>query len=48
MDGRDSAAALEKTIERYNAAWNAQDVEAIVAFHAPGMVFQNHTAGDRV
>jgi ketosteroid isomerase-like protein len=48
MDERDSAAALEATIERYNAAWNAQDVEAIVAFHAPGMVFQNHTAGDRV
>ena len=48
MDERDHAAALEETIERYNAAWNAQDVEAIVAFHAPGMVFQNHTAGDRV
>jgi ketosteroid isomerase-like protein len=23
-------------------------VETIVSFHAPGMVFQNHTAGDRV
>ena len=48
VDPRDSAAELEKTIERYNEAWNAQDVETIVAFHAPGMVFQNHTAGDRV
>ncbi len=48
MDARDSAAALEATIERYNAAWNDHDVEAIVGFHAPGMVFQNHTAGDRV
>jgi steroid delta-isomerase-like uncharacterized protein len=48
MDVRDSAAALEETIERYNAAWNEQDVEAILAFHAPGMVFQNHTAGERV
>jgi ketosteroid isomerase-like protein len=48
MDPRDSAAALEETIERYNAAWNAHDVEAIVAFHAPNMVFQNHTAGDLV
>jgi ketosteroid isomerase-like protein len=47
MDARDSAAALEETIERYNAAWNAHDVEAILRFHAPGMVFQNHTAGDR-
>lgn len=48
MDPRDSAAELEKTIERYNEAWNAQDVETIVSFHAPGMVFENHTAGDRV
>jgi taurine dehydrogenase small subunit len=48
MDARDSAAALEETIERYNAAWNDHDVEAILRFHAPGMVFQNHTAGDHV
>lgn len=48
MDPRDSAAALEQTIERYNEAWNAHDVDAILAFHAPDMVFQNHTAGDRV
>ena len=48
MDERDNAAALEETIERYNAAWNAHDVAGIVALHAPGMVFQNHTAGDRV
>jgi steroid delta-isomerase-like uncharacterized protein len=33
-------------IERYNAAWNARDVDAIVAFHAPDMVFENHTAGE--
>ena len=31
MDPRDSAAELEKTIERYNDAWNAQDVETIVS-----------------
>jgi ketosteroid isomerase-like protein len=48
MDPRDTADALEQTIGRYNDAWNAHDVEAIVAFHAPGMVFENHTAGDRV
>ena len=47
MDARDSAAALEQTIERYNQAWNDHDVETILSFHAPGMVFQNHTAGDR-
>lgn len=34
-------------IERYNDAWNAHDVDAIVSFHAPGMVFENHTAGER-
>jgi hypothetical protein len=48
VDDRDSAVALERTIERYNEAWNAHDVEAILAFHAPGMVFENHTAGERV
>jgi steroid delta-isomerase-like uncharacterized protein len=45
---RDEAAALEQTIERYNEAWNAHDVDAIVAHHAPAMVFENHTAGERV
>jgi steroid delta-isomerase-like uncharacterized protein len=43
----DGAAELE-TIERYNDAWNAHDVETIVSFHASGMVFENHTAGERV
>jgi len=39
--------AVERLIERYNAAWNAHDLEAIVALHAPGMVFENHTAAER-
>ena len=39
---------LARTIERYNEAWNAHDVDAIVSMHAPGMVFENHTAGERV
>lgn len=47
MSEADSAAALERIIERYNEAWNAQDLDAIVALHAPGMVFENHTAGER-
>lgn len=47
MGRPDAAAELERTIERYNAAWNAQDLDAIVSFHAPGMVFENHTAGER-
>ena len=45
--GPDSAAELERIVERYNEAWNAQDVDTIVSFHAPGMVFENHTAAER-
>jgi steroid delta-isomerase-like uncharacterized protein len=37
---------LRETIDRYNAAWNAHDLDAIVALHAPDMVFENHTAGE--
>jgi ketosteroid isomerase-like protein len=48
VSDRDSSAALEAMISRYDAAWNAHDVDAIVALHAPGMVFENHTAGERV
>ena len=43
---KDSAAALEQTIARYNDAWNVQDLDAIMALHAPDMVFENHTAGE--
>jgi steroid delta-isomerase-like uncharacterized protein len=41
-----SAEPLEKAIARYNAAWNAHDLDAIMAMHAPDMVFENHTAGE--
>ena len=34
-------------IERYNAAWNAQDLDAIHALHHPDIAFDNHTAGER-
>ena len=47
MAGTGAATELERTIERYTDAWNAQDLDAIVSFHAPGMVFENHTAGER-
>ena len=40
------SADLRETIDRYNEAWNAHDLDAIVAMHAPGMVFENHTAGE--
>jgi steroid delta-isomerase-like uncharacterized protein len=42
----DSEADLNETIERYNAAWNAHDLDAIMAMHAQDMVFDNHTAGE--
>lgn len=47
MNENDARAALEEAIERYNDAWNRHDVDAIMAAHAPGMVFENHTAGER-
>jgi len=43
---KDSAKALQEAIDRYNAAWNAHDLDAIMAMHAPDMVFENHTAGE--
>jgi len=38
---------LQETIAAYNDAWNAHDVSLIGSMHAPGMVFENHTAGER-
>ena len=42
MDGP----ALQELIDRYNAAWNAHDVEVIVVLHTEDSVFENHTTGD--
>jgi steroid delta-isomerase-like uncharacterized protein len=42
----DSPEELIETIGRYNDAWNAHDLDAIMAMHAPDMVFENHTAGE--
>jgi steroid delta-isomerase-like uncharacterized protein len=44
--GEGSAKALEEKIARYNEAWNSHDLDAIMAMHAPDMVFENHTAGE--
>jgi steroid delta-isomerase-like uncharacterized protein len=38
---------LRQTIAAYNDAWNAHDLERIASMHAPDMVFENHTAGER-
>jgi steroid delta-isomerase-like uncharacterized protein len=46
MAAPDSPEALEDAIAAYNEAWNAHDLDAIVAMHAPDMVFANHTAGE--
>jgi steroid delta-isomerase-like uncharacterized protein len=44
--GKDSAALLREMIDRYNTAWNAHDLDGIMAMHAPDVVFENHTAGE--
>jgi steroid delta-isomerase-like uncharacterized protein len=46
MAETDSPEALQEAIDRYNDAWNAHDLEAIMSMHAPDMVFENHTAGE--
>jgi steroid delta-isomerase-like uncharacterized protein len=46
MSDADSPAALEQAITRYNEAWNAHDLDAIMSMHAADMVFENHTAGE--
>ena len=48
MAGPDAPEHLSQLIERYNAAWNYQDVEAISSMHTDDIVFHNHTAGERV
>jgi steroid delta-isomerase-like uncharacterized protein len=42
-----SSEQLQQTIDAYNDAWNAHDVQRIGSMHAPDMVFENHTAGER-
>src|SRR2546430_916766 len=39
-------AELQEFIDRYNAAWNAHDIEAILSMHTDDSVFENHTTGD--
>jgi len=42
-----NAAAVRELIERYNDGWNRQDLDTIASLHAPEIVFDNHTAGER-
>jgi uncharacterized protein (TIGR02246 family) len=39
---------LAQVIERYNQAWNDQDLDTIASLHTADVVFENHTAGERV
>jgi steroid delta-isomerase-like uncharacterized protein len=45
---RPSSQRVAALIDRYDAAWNAQDLEAVARMHADAVVFHNHTAGERV
>jgi steroid delta-isomerase-like uncharacterized protein len=42
VDGQE----LQDFIDRYNAAWNDHDVDAIVSMHTEDSVFENHVTGD--
>jgi len=42
-----NAGEVAQLIDRYNAAWNAQDLETIHELHHPEIVFDNHTAAER-
>jgi ketosteroid isomerase-like protein len=53
LDGGDAAMLQDVSvdprslIERYNDAWNRQDLDTIASMHHPEVVFHNHTAGER-
>jgi taurine dehydrogenase small subunit len=38
---------VRSLIERYNDAWNRQDLDAVAALHHLDVVFENHTAAER-
>lgn len=40
-----TATEIEELAARYGDAWNAQDLEAIVAMHAPDGIFHLHAPG---
>jgi ketosteroid isomerase-like protein len=42
-----NAGEVSQLIERYNTAWNAQDLDTIHELHHPEIVFDNHTAAER-
>jgi ketosteroid isomerase-like protein len=46
--GRGMSEPARELIDAYNAAWNSQDLDAVMSMHTSDTVFENHTAGDRV
>ena len=42
-----NAGEVAELIERYNGAWNRQDIDTIHGLHHPEIVFDNHTAAER-
>jgi uncharacterized protein (TIGR02246 family) len=38
--------ATKDLIDRHDAAWNEQDLDALIALYTDDVVFQNHTAGE--
>jgi steroid delta-isomerase-like uncharacterized protein len=37
---------IASLIEQHDAAWNTQDIDAVMALYTDDVVFQNHTAGE--
>src|SRR4051795_100591 len=46
--GHQRDSRIAKLIDRYDAAWNTQDLESVASMHDDEIVFHNHTAGERV
>ncbi len=46
--GPPRSSPVASVIDRYDAAWNAQDLDAVASMHDESNVFHNHTAGERV
>jgi ketosteroid isomerase-like protein len=45
--GNPRSSPIATLIDRYDAAWNAQDLDAIASRHDDAIVFHNHTADER-
>jgi ketosteroid isomerase-like protein len=46
--GDPRSAHIATLTDRYDAAQNAQDLDAVASMHHDAIVFHNHTAGERV